>query len=334
MKSEERTYIYILKGLAIFSVVCAHTAPTVADATLSAQVFSSLLNYIGTMGVPVFFLISGYLFDKNTRSFKDFWKKKLFSIVVPWLFCETLLWLYIVLRKGGIGIKQWILFLLGYQHSTYYLSVLMVLFLLFWILKKDWQIYVMMIVSLFSIISTGWSIGIYRLNEFVGNYYLNFLNWLVFFAIGLILSRKDGMELLFRTIATKKTVLVCSMLISCCYFAISFALDADIYYFSRYSLIAHSANIIMIFGLASHIANMKNDCGLRIICEIGKYSFSIYLLHQFLAGVVVAITNKIGLAGLILIRPFVVIGGVMLGIWLLHRMFGSNRLVRVLLGIR
>lgn len=333
MKSEERAYIYILKGLAIFSVVCAHTAPTVADATLSAQVFSSLLNYIGTMGVPVFFLISGYLFDKNTRSFKDFWKKKLFSIVIPWLFCETLLWLYIVLRKGGIGIKHWILFIAGYQHSTYYLSVLLVLYLLFWILKREWQIYVMMILSLFSIISTGWSIGIYRLNEFLGTFYLNFLNWLVFFAIGLILSRKDEMEL-FRTIATKKAVFVCSMLISGCYFAISFVLDADIWYFSRYSLIAHSANILMIFGLANLIANMKNDSGLRMICEIGKYSFSIYLLHQFLAGGVVAITNKIGLAGLILIRPFVVIGGVMMGIIILKRICGEKKRVYILLGMR
>ena len=118
-KDKGNIYIYILKAIAIFSVVCAHSTPLM-DSNSKINVFSSqMLDYLGTFGVPVFFCISGYLFAGNTRTWGEFWKRKVFTLFIPWICCETLLWLYVVLRKGGISITAWLLFLLGYHHTTY-----------------------------------------------------------------------------------------------------------------------------------------------------------------------------------------------------------------------
>ena len=75
-KDKGNIYIYILKAIAIFSVVCAHSTPLM-DSNSKINVFSSqMLDYLGTFGVPVFFCISGYLFAGNTRTWGEFWKRR------------------------------------------------------------------------------------------------------------------------------------------------------------------------------------------------------------------------------------------------------------------
>lgn len=334
---EERTHIFILKSLAIFSVVCAHTGLVPQDANYMALFNSKLLNYIGTMGVPVFFVISGYLFGKNARKFSDFWKKKSISIILPWLFCETFLWLYIVLRKGGIGVKEWALFILGYKHTTYYLTVLVICYLVFWFVKKDWQIYIMIVLSVASMISTGWGGILSKLNEWTGTFYLNPFNWFAFFAVGILLSEKKKSLLggSWLNLVANRRVLLLSTIVSWTYFAIMMIRKEDIYYFSRYAIIANIANIVMLSGIACVINGMSNERICTLFIKTGKYSFSIYLLHQFVAGIVVAIGNRIDGTGLLVIaRPFVVIGLVMLGVAVLNKLPGEKRLIHALLGMR
>lgn len=127
MDKETSEIIWIAKAIAIFCVVCAHSALINEDSGNTNQFVSSILNYIGTMGVPLFFILSGYLFTFNKKSFGLFWRNKVKTLFLPWLFCETLLWLYIVIRKGGIGFRSWCLFLIGYGHTTYYLTILTIL---------------------------------------------------------------------------------------------------------------------------------------------------------------------------------------------------------------
>lgn len=190
---EERNSIFAVKAIAVFCVVCAHTAPVPEQAGAWNVLASDILNYLGTMGVPVFYVLSGYLFAGNQKSFGQFWHRRLLSLFLPWLFCETLLWFYVVLRKGGIGFREWFLFILGYGHTTYYLTVLVVLYLSFWVCRSPGWIYAWMLLSVFSIVSTGWETGIDFVNRLTGTYYLNPLNWIVFFAGGMILRRKTAL---------------------------------------------------------------------------------------------------------------------------------------------
>lgn len=53
-KEKRNNYIYILKALAIFSVICAHSTPLVDGSTKWNVLSSQLLDYLGTFGVPIF----------------------------------------------------------------------------------------------------------------------------------------------------------------------------------------------------------------------------------------------------------------------------------------
>lgn len=62
---------------------------------------------------------------------REFWQRKVATLFLPWIFCETVLWFYVVLRKGGISVTAWLLFLLGYHHTTYYLTILAVFYVIY-----------------------------------------------------------------------------------------------------------------------------------------------------------------------------------------------------------
>ena len=106
-------YMYIVKAVAIVSVVSAHTSSVPDNTGTITFLCSRILNSLGTMGVPIFFLLAGFFFEKNTRKWKEFWKNKLVTIIVPWICCATILWLYVVIRKGGIGFESWFCFVFG-----------------------------------------------------------------------------------------------------------------------------------------------------------------------------------------------------------------------------
>lgn len=332
LSEEDKKYIYRLKALAIFCVICAHTSPIYNESGQLSMLLSEILNYLGTMGVPVFFLISGFLFSRNRKSFEEFWKGKIISIGIPWLFCGTFLWLYVVIRKGGIGIRQWFLFMIGYDHSTYYLTVLMVMYLLFWRAKKIWHLPALICLSLVSIVSTGWGIGIDFVNELIGSCYLNPLNWIVFFASGMYISQKNLLQSI-KEVTSKRQVIFLMFLMSTLYFAMCEIEGEYIYYFARFALIAHVVNVFLILGLGHLISNIGGICD-RCILYIGKTSFTIYLLHQFAAGLIVAVSNRIDIALLVLIRPFAVLMIVEAVVYLADKIFGKYKAIKILIGMR
>lgn len=126
---DEREYIYILKFFAIFSVVCAHSTSRIENLRGINYIISSVFSSIGSIGVPIFFIISGYLFNKSKKKILPFFKGKIRTIFMPWIICETVVWFYVVIRKGGISLVSWLNFMVGVRHSTYYLTVLIIFYI-------------------------------------------------------------------------------------------------------------------------------------------------------------------------------------------------------------
>lgn len=342
IEANESRMIYFSKSIAIFCVICAHSTPISDKATALTQISSQLLNYLGTMGVPVFFLLSGYLFEKNTKSFIDFWKTKIGSIVIPWIFCETLLWIYVVVRSGEISILGWLLFIIGYKHTTYYMTVLIVFYLLFFKFKSKWFLIVSIVISIISILSQGWKMGINFISNYTGTYYLNPLNWMVFFCVGILISRNMSLSILAGTL---KRITPIMFIISVAYFMITLTLGEYIYYFSKFCIIPLTVNTFLIFvgGYLLAGKGSKNNVSVKLdqICMdgyielIGIYAYTIYLLHQFFAGIVVKITGLKDFFVLVLIRPFIILGMTMLLISILVRLKGScGSLIRKLCGVK
>ena len=77
-----------LKALGIFLVIFGHIIPD-----------SYLKQYIYSFHVPLFFFVSGYLFDRSKYNFWQFLRKKFATLIIPYLFFATfsyLFWFFIV----------------------------------------------------------------------------------------------------------------------------------------------------------------------------------------------------------------------------------------------
>lgn len=84
--------------------------------------------------------------------------------------------------------------------------------------------------------------------------------------------------------------------------------------------------------LGVRIANEKIS---NLFIKLGEYSFSIYLLHMPVAGIIVNITNRFDLIFLLLIRPLIVIGIVIVFIRIYKKVMEKfNKKYLFLIGIR
>lgn len=295
---EESDYIYVLKAVAIFCVVSAHTYPVPENTNTFNALVSDILDYLGTMGVPVFYVISGFLFAGNKRNFKDFWKIKLISVIVPWFFCYSMLYLYVTVRKGGFTIWGLLQIIWGYNSSSYYLAVLITFYLVFWHIRNEVALLSVGGLSILSIVSTGWEISFNFLNDICGTYYLNPLNWAIFFSIGVFIRKK---EICIDALSERLFPLFTAL--SIVYFVVMEQISEPIWYFSKYAIIGHMINLGLLFTMANILKNFRNE----ILKEVGKISFTIYLTNQFLAGFIIVITNYISLGLVTILRPVIIV---------------------------
>ena len=296
---DERSFLYNIKFLAIICVISAHSATVVTEETMLNMIASKFLACIGTIGVPIFFIVSGYLYYKDNRNFKLFVSDKFSKIIIPWLFCETIVWLYVVLRKGGTTLGSWLSFLVGINHSTYFLSVLIVLFLIYFKLKNSLIFtYTTILLALISFYLT--SNGTNVLDNYLKTPYLNPFFWMLYFSSGILLSK-------FHLL--KKFAIFCNRIffVNLVFFLIILFLhiysNSVFSYWSKWAILNSTVSIILIFGLSVKITNSK----IRVFEDIGKQSFSIYLLHELVVGFIVLFTSINSSWILVLVRPILIL---------------------------
>ncbi|ALV21072.1 acyltransferase family protein [Carnobacterium antarcticum] len=306
----ERNYIYSLKGLAIISIVSAHCATVFRDTNQLNVQFSWILEQIGSVGVGIFFIISGYLFYRNKYTIKTYFKRKVNTILIPWIVTGTVVYLYIVLRKGGIEFGGWVDFILGNGSYLYYLTLLVFFYLLFFYTSKNNAFVISTIaVSCLSILitATGFIDGI--------NNFLNPLNFIGYFSVGLIIASNNSlMKLGYR--CSKYKFFLLFMYVALLIFIKLFDITSG--YWGYATLILQPIAISLVFGLAT----MK-FMNTKVFLNIGLESFSIYLLHMPVAGLVTSIFNRYDLWALTLARPLIIVG-ITLSCIFLYKYIGSK----------
>lgn len=318
--------VWCAKAVAILTVIIAHSDfQNVRPGWLVI-----LFQRIGSMGVPVFFVLSAYYYRPTKyASLRELLKGRK-TTFFPWIILAGACYLWSNLRMGKeINVQSCLQFVLGYNSLFYFLSVLILLQLLFYILrfvsirKTSGACIVLSIVST-ELAAFGITDGIVARAGLTN--YLNIFNWVGFFAMGLYLQTKeDG-----KIIGYIKKNFGWAVLIWGILFALSGYVEHGQYgYFSILGIFMESASAILILRFAWSI------CRYDWIVQLGKYSFAIYLVHIN----IVPIVNKFlgGNAFGEIASPFCTYIISFLLIWcacMLLKKMKMSHLTKYLLGVR
>ena len=185
----KQTSLY-LKGFFALSVVCAHTQAIPLDATMGYYIIRAVFRTIGCLGVPGFFILSGYAFSFNHRTFIDFWRSKA-CVVVPWLVWGCA---YAAIDSIVNGTVLSPVYPLVGWAGSYYLVSLCVFFLIFWPIHSDSSLISIVIISVASQLLT--AAGIIPADTL--SPYLNPMNWAGWFSLGILAKRHVIFDRIFQ----------------------------------------------------------------------------------------------------------------------------------------
>lgn len=292
MKTYRSELIYKLKGIAIISVVCAHCGNRISY-TFVDTFLNDVRGNIATIGVPLFFIISGYLFHTE-RPYIKFWKSKWYSTIVPWVFWGTLIWAYEVIRKGldYARLSDW---LLGIGTYLWYMRTLVIFWAVLYSVKtykqKLW-IFIASVVSrviLYDIMQVSIS------STVVGDILLN----LPFFTFGMLLVELDIIKI--RYIFKK------------CYFFAPVLIMLPLYInnhqmsYSPPLFLMYVCGCLLIALVLIHKSERYAFLTNKLVL-LGKDSYLIYLIHMPFAGLMSNLfsRNEI-LLYFVLVQPIIVL---------------------------
>lgn len=285
---KERNIIYCLKAYAIFSIICAHVYP-ISNSNNVIAFISKFIGSIGTFGVGIFFIISGYLFYDNKKNINNFIKRKLLKIVLPWLFVGTFVYIVVFIFKNQINFFGYITFIFGINSYLYYLTVLTFLYIIFYYNKHNIKFNFMMISV--SIISNILTVLNYKFFNSIS--YINPLNWIIYFEFGLLISRYSS----FEKIGNRFTIPYIFVILLT---VLHILFLGQLFYFSFFGFV-----LIMISFISILRFIIKMEIQNNLILYIGKISFPIYLVHMPIAGIIVRLLGNSESIVLLIIRPVV-----------------------------
>lgn len=333
ISERESRIIYILKAFAIFSVVCAHVSLVPETFSTKSKFLCTLLSEIGAVGVGIFFCVSGYLFcitAYKNNTFKKFMFDKLVKIGLPWIISATLVYVYVAIRKGG-SIEGWLISVVGYQSSYWFLSMLLIIQIIFYFVEKcKHDIMLALFLMGTSIISVVLrKSGIIAQDSF--GVYLNVFNWIIFFAVGYVIAkRKIKLYFIRKSLPFAGLLFVFTLLL----LGLPITKTGKISYYYYLYIPIEMVAILVCIGLAFRLSNKKR----KKLEMVGKMSFAIYLYNELLwAGLIVHIGNNFDNCILIIARPIVVLTIVSIELWVGDKLFeflGKKRQYEILTGVR
>lgn len=295
--NENHRYTLIsAKFFAAIMIVTAHCFAVPSSFSAISQDVSSAMKLFSRSGVAIFFFISGYLFAFNKHSTIPFWKKKVKTLLVPWMFTGSIVYLYVALRKQGVDLVDWLLWVGGVKTYLWYMTVLVALYALFMLLARYKAFLVVVpILSLISYVT--YSLTYPYLWSWSGDY-LNVFSWSLFFWAGYMISKHQRFDALLNVACQYRLWWLCLYgVIVLLFVMLNVPCDYGMPQYLPFAVLS----ILVTFSLAVPLRDH------RIVKNIGTDSFAIYLLHMPLAGIVSNLCNRVDSAIFLIIRPIVII---------------------------
>jgi len=283
--------IYYAKAIAIFCVICAHCGAIPNDSSWFVTESSVILGKLGSLGVSCFLFLSGALFSLKKKPLSAMLKEKICKLGIPWIISGTAVYLYVALRHYPLSFFEWFKYIIGYGSYCYYLTILFLCFIVFSIpfLQNG---YSQVICFLFTILSvTVWP------EKGVLTPYLDFFNWMGYFAIGMTIGQYRGkFENLIRKIFPYRWIVYLLFLVFQQLFGAS--------YFGGLKPVSVLIGAFTIMLISIRIANLKR---IEQLEKIGKNSLFIYLWHMPFAGIIACLFQIEILINFVLVRPIIIL---------------------------
>ena len=315
--------LWNMKALAIIAVVACHCCYVNENASRLNKLMVYVFEYWMSYGVPIFYFAAGYLFHSDEKGFRYFCKKKIKTIIIPWIFTGTLVWLYVVLRKGGMNWNNWIHYLFLKESYLYFLTDLLVFYVLFYIIVKNWRLEKCLNIFFVIGVFVAEIANVECVLENVPGKGLPIVNMLVFYMGMLFRNRKLGAKIR----STWGVLLVVP-------FVVIRFIQLNIIKSSSGIILNICGSMCLVIALYSFCYSLAKRC-VPWLCVLGKYSFAIYLLHMPVAGMVANLLNRSEkFAVLTLWRPMIVIVITYIFITIYGRVFNERPNLMVLIGVR
>ena len=327
-KREKIIEMDILRAICALAVVIIHTSGYTlinsAEGSVSYNVSLSL-NQIARFSVPLFLFLSGLglgISYKKDESYFKFLKKRVFKIIPPYILWGSL---YLILIQKNYDYKTWgELFLKGDKvfYHLYYIPLIMTLYIIFPILYPLFKRIEGVIISLLISLGVTYFAHYYNVPDLTLDIFSkrNAIFWNVYFISGVYISRKVN-NLIRRTKTHKVKIMVIVIVCVICLIGESFiglktgkSLDYSTT-FIRPSVMIYSY-IVMLY-VFSKTYNKKSIL-VKILGEISKSSFSIYLIHPMVLYYYMKIFSKNNLnMGTLwfLVSSILVSGGISYLLW-------------------
>ena len=298
--------INVMRSFAIFLVICAHVNICPEDALDKVQTCSCILRCMALPGVFVFFLLAGYCLGYNKRRIGSFFVHKIQTIIFPWIVTGTMVFLWVYLRKHTLtlgSIYEYVRFILGIQTYLWYMTVLMILYIIFFLFRR-WSAYLLLLLlsGLSFIFVSKWQPKVWNW----GGDYLNIMNYFPYFILGYYIYYYSGKYDLFRRMvqgglskAKYLASLLCIISVGMMYYIVSS--DIQMSYWN-YRILPFVTITLLVVCLVSY--EFRNN---KLLNRLGLHSFSIYLLHMPVAGIIVNICNRIDSVFIMMLRPVIVL---------------------------
>lgn len=262
LSEQNSTALYFVKVMAIFASVAAHVS-LIDRTTILREIVTRFWDMFSCISVGNFLIVAGILYTRTTGDSKPFWKRKLHNMVVPWLFCGTLTYVYRLLCGIPGSILEYFYWLLGNGSWLYYVTLHLLMLALF---KPLWRC----TAALWGCVVLN---AVQLIFPFVpspfGNDYLNSANWVGFFALGILL-RRQGLRFSRGFLATAIVV-----------FLVSAGVVYHQWIYSYFHILNALYSVSAFFLLLTLGRRLARTRLAPSICLIGRDTYCIYLLHMF-----------------------------------------------------
>lgn len=279
----------IIRCTALFLIILCHTSIGLDEVS---PILAKLKWFIGKCGVPMFIIISGYLNLPMKYGAKDFFRRRMERVFIPFLFwCFAYFILYAIIKDDwtlGVGTED--IFLRGTSAHLWYIYAILALYITTPILsgffkncsKRLFQFY-LMIWLICTIFPYYYSLSGHRFFDhnvtYIG-YYLS--GYIGYYLLGYYLKRFQphwlNCKLGFKQLSSMGTILIIALTFI---YLGYYKLGMTTVELSTYTTVVP---VLLSFITLSILWKCKpnNTILCKWIISVSKYSFGIYLIHEII----------------------------------------------------